>query len=77
MLEGLKAMAGPTVSFWAGWILEQLRELYAGAKAVLYPAEDEDFGIVPIEAMAFGTPAWRITLADRLKPLRWCHRRTV
>ena len=56
MLEGLKAMAGPTVSFLGGVDDEQLRELYAGAKAVLYPVEDEDFGIVPVEAMAFGTP---------------------
>ncbi len=56
MLAGLKEMAGPTVSFLGGVDDEQLRELYAGAKAVLYPVEDEDFGIVPIEAMAFGTP---------------------
>ena len=34
----------------------QLISLYAQAKAVLYPVIDEDFGIVPIEAMAFGTP---------------------
>lgn len=34
----------------------RLISLYAQAKAVLYPVIDEDFGIVPIEAMAFGTP---------------------
>lgn len=34
----------------------KLISLYARAKAVLYPVIDEDFGIVPIEAMAFGTP---------------------
>lgn len=35
---------------------EQLLTYYQGAKALLYPAVDEDFGIVPVEAMATGTP---------------------
>ncbi|MBD3279829.1 MAG: glycosyltransferase, partial [Candidatus Pacebacteria bacterium] len=35
---------------------QQLAELYAGAKALLYPVEDEDFGMVPVEAMSYGTP---------------------
>lgn len=34
----------------------QLSDLYAHAAAVLYPVIDEDFGIVPVEAMSFGTP---------------------
>jgi glycosyltransferase involved in cell wall biosynthesis len=34
---------------------ERLRELYWGAKALLFPAH-EDFGIVPVEAQACGTP---------------------
>jgi glycosyltransferase involved in cell wall biosynthesis len=34
---------------------ERLRQLYWGAKALLYPAH-EDFGIVPVEAQACGTP---------------------
>ncbi len=33
----------------------RLRELYWGAAALLYPAH-EDFGIIPVEAMACGTP---------------------
>jgi glycosyltransferase involved in cell wall biosynthesis len=33
----------------------KLRQLYARARAVLVPAE-EDFGIVPLEAQAAGTP---------------------
>ncbi len=35
---------------------KQLAKLYAQAKALLYPVEDEDFGMVPIEAMMAGTP---------------------
>ena len=34
---------------------EELRMLYAGAKALLFPGL-EDFGIVPVEAQAAGTP---------------------
>jgi glycosyltransferase involved in cell wall biosynthesis len=34
---------------------ERLRELYGGARALLFPGE-EDFGIVPVEAQAAGVP---------------------
>ncbi|HEX6501470.1 MAG TPA: glycosyltransferase [Micromonosporaceae bacterium] len=34
---------------------ERLRELYWGARALLFPTH-EDFGIIPVEAMACGTP---------------------
>lgn len=51
----LRALAGPTVSF-TGWVSDQeVRELYGGCAAVLFPGE-EDFGIVPLEAMASGKP---------------------
>jgi glycosyltransferase involved in cell wall biosynthesis len=33
----------------------RLRELYAGARALLFPVH-EDFGIIPVEAQAAGTP---------------------
>ncbi|MDS9468932.1 glycosyltransferase [Paracoccus sp. MBLB3053] len=33
----------------------ELRDLYRGAKALIFPGE-EDFGIVPVEAMACGLP---------------------
>ncbi len=51
----LRAMAGPTVTFqgWAGQ--EELPKVYAGAKALIFPGK-EDFGIVPVEAMASGVP---------------------
>lgn len=56
MLPKLKSMAGKSVEFLGAVRDEKLVELYAHAKALLYPVEDEDFGIVPVEAMAFGTP---------------------
>ncbi len=56
MLQKLKSMAGETVEFFGSVSDKQLTALYANAKALLYPVEDEDFGIVPVEAMAFGTP---------------------
>lgn len=34
---------------------ERLRELYRGAKALLFPVH-EDFGMIPVEAQAAGTP---------------------
>ncbi|WP_433381882.1 glycosyltransferase [Actinoplanes sp. CA-142083] len=34
---------------------ERLRQLFWGARALLFPAH-EDFGIIPVEAMACGTP---------------------
>lgn len=56
MLNGLKEMAGKTVEFLGAVNDQQLIELYKNAKALLYPVEDEDFGMVPVEAMSFGTP---------------------
>ncbi len=35
---------------------EEKMDLMAGAKAFIFASEDEDFGIVPVEAMARGTP---------------------
>lgn len=55
-IEYLKSIAGPTVEFLGAVTDEQLSELYENATALLYPAEDEDFGMVPIEAMGHGIP---------------------
>ena len=35
---------------------QQLSDLYSGAKSLLYPVKNEDFGMVPIEAMGHGLP---------------------
>jgi len=51
----LRALAGPTVEF-LGWRSdEEVAELYARCRALLFPPV-EDFGIVPLEAMASGRP---------------------
>jgi len=55
-LEYLKSIAGDQTEFLGGVNDKELADLYANAKALLFPAEDEDFGIVPIEAMAHGVP---------------------
>ncbi len=56
ILPELQAMAGETVEFLGSVGDEQLDHLYTNAKALLYPVEDEDFGIVPVEAMGYGVP---------------------
>jgi glycosyltransferase involved in cell wall biosynthesis len=51
----LRSLAGPDVEF-LGWRSdEEIRDLYAAATAVLLPGV-EDFGMVPVEAQACGTP---------------------
>ena len=51
----LEAMAGPTVEF-LGWRPDEVvRDHYRACRALLFPGE-EDFGIVPAEALACGAP---------------------
>jgi glycosyltransferase involved in cell wall biosynthesis len=54
--EELQRIAGPTIEFLGAVEDDSLHQLYQGAIALLYPVEDEDFGIVPIEAMMHGVP---------------------
>jgi glycosyltransferase involved in cell wall biosynthesis len=35
---------------------EELDKVYSGAKALIFPSEDEEFGIVSVEAQAHGVP---------------------
>ncbi len=53
--EELKRMAGPTIEFLGEASEEELTRLYQGAKALIYPSEYEDFGIMPVEAQSYGT----------------------
>ncbi|MBN1349087.1 glycosyltransferase [candidate division KSB1 bacterium] len=53
--RALKASAKGNIEF-TGWVNnETLRQYYAGCRALIFPGE-EDFGIVPIEAQAYGKP---------------------
>jgi glycosyltransferase involved in cell wall biosynthesis len=53
--QRLERRAGSTVTFTGSISNDAIRDLYRGAHAVLLPGE-EDFGIVPVEAQACGTP---------------------
>jgi glycosyltransferase involved in cell wall biosynthesis len=51
----LESLAGPSVRF-LGWQPDEvIRDHYRRCRALLFPG-DEDFGIVPIEALACGAP---------------------
>lgn len=52
----LEKMAGETVKFLGYVSDEELRSLYLGAGALIFPALEEDFGLVPVEAMSCGLP---------------------
>lgn len=54
--EYLKSIAGPTIEFLGGVNDQDLETVYAGAKALIFCALDEDFGMVPVEAMGHGVP---------------------
>ncbi len=54
-LESARAHAGPDAELLGYVSDEELGELLAGARALLFPGE-EDFGIVPVEAQAAGVP---------------------
>lgn len=56
-LEKLKAMAnGQPVDFDMDVSDARMAELMRRARAVIFPSWNEDFGIIPLEAMAAGTP---------------------
>lgn len=53
--RALQKRAGKTVEFLGYTSRDELRKIYAGASALLFPGI-EDFGIAPLEAMSCGTP---------------------
>ncbi|MEA1832112.1 glycosyltransferase [Methylobacterium durans] len=55
MLGEIRAMAGPTVRVLGPQPFAQLQHHYARCRGLIFPGE-EDFGIVPVEAMASGRP---------------------
>jgi glycosyltransferase involved in cell wall biosynthesis len=67
--QRLQALAGPEVTF-LGWLSDEaIRDEYRTARAVLMPGE-EDFGIVPVEAQACGTPAVALGRGGALETVR-------
>ncbi|MCR9255641.1 MAG: glycosyltransferase [Alphaproteobacteria bacterium] len=54
-LDHLKRIAGPTVEVMGGQPFDVVKDRIARCKALVFPGE-EDFGIVPLEAMAAGKP---------------------
>lgn len=54
--EELQSLAGKTVEFLGEITDLEKKTLLAGARAYIFAGEDEDFGILPVEAMAQGTP---------------------
>nr|WP_254803893.1 glycosyltransferase [Methylobacterium sp.]USU34677.1 glycosyltransferase [Methylobacterium sp.] len=55
MLDEIRAMAGPTVTVMGPQPFAALKHHYARCRGLIFPGE-EDFGIVPVEAMASGRP---------------------
>ena len=53
--ERLKAQANNSIKFLGRVDDQTLRNYYASCEALVFPGE-EDFGIVPVEVMAFGKP---------------------
>jgi glycosyltransferase involved in cell wall biosynthesis len=54
-LERLQRLAGPTIEFAGAVSDERLRLYYQNCKALVFP-QNEDFGIVSLEAQACGKP---------------------
>ena len=54
-LKRLRSIAGPTIRFLGFQPDEVVRQYLSSCRALIFPGE-EDFGIVPVEAMASGRP---------------------
>jgi glycosyltransferase involved in cell wall biosynthesis len=69
----LERLAGPNISFTGFVPDEELRGLYAEARAVLFTGEDEDYGLTTIEAMKASKPV--VTTSDSGGPLEFVENR--
>jgi len=54
--EYLKKISGPTIYFLGRKTDTEIASLYQSAIAFLFTPKKEDFGIAPVEAMAYGVP---------------------
>lgn len=64
--KSLRKLAGPTVTFLGRQDFSEIRNHYAWCRALLFPGE-EDFGIVPVEAMAAGKPVIALSRGGALE----------
>ena len=55
MLQEVRRLAGPTITVLGSQPFSVLKDHYARCRALIFPGE-EDFGMVPVEAMASGRP---------------------
>jgi glycosyltransferase involved in cell wall biosynthesis len=55
MLDEIRRLAGSTVTVLGSQPFDVLKQHYARCRALIFPGE-EDFGMVPVEAMASGRP---------------------
>ncbi|MEV0293581.1 glycosyltransferase [Nocardia sp. NPDC050710] len=65
----LEALAGPETTFLGGAPHDVLLDMYRRCQALLMPGV-EDFGIVPVEAMACGTPVLAVGTGGSLDTVR-------
>ena len=56
VLDQLKKISGSTIEFVGEVNQEEKAKLYQNANAFIFSADQEDFGIVPVESMAYGCP---------------------
>ncbi len=52
----LESISGPTIEFLGEVSQSDKARLYQNAKAFIFCSDNEDFGIVPVESMAYGCP---------------------
>lgn len=64
----LEKLAGPTITFEGYKSNDEVRAAYTSAKAVLYTSND-DFGLVPLEANACGTPVIALQAGGALETI--------
>ena len=55
-LDELKSIAGPTIEFVGEIDNDTKNKLYSQAKAFIFCSDNEDFGMMPVEAMGAGCP---------------------
>jgi glycosyltransferase involved in cell wall biosynthesis len=65
----IRSKAGPNVEFVGYQPAAVVRQYLANAKAFIFPSE-EDFGIVPVEAQACGTPVLAFGRGGALETVR-------